>query len=282
MAAYRHPLLVSRPVAGRMQAWREAGPRGDRVPLVLLHGIGSNSRAWAGQFAGFADERRVLAWNAPGYAESAPLAADWPTPDEYADALGELLDHCGIDRCVLVGQSLGAVMATAFALKVPERVAALVLASPASGYGVAPGDPLPATIQQRISDIETLGPEGLAAARYARLLSATASAEAHAIVQQAMGEVTKRGYAQAAHLLAGANLPVAVAGLRVPVTTIWGSEDVITPPAGCAAVAAATPTGSHVEIAGGGHAVATEDPLQFNQALRSILNDADAYQGACP
>lgn len=278
MPRYFEPELISRPIAGRMQAWREAGA-GDRLPLVLLHGIGSNARAWAGQFAAFAEERRVVAWNAPGYAGSAPLASDWPIPGEYAQALGALLDHLGIARCVLVGQSLGAVMATAFAVDDPDRVAAMVLASPASGYGVKVGGPLPAGVAQRISDIETLGPEGLAAERYARLLSEGASEQAHGIVRRAMAEVVTRGYIQASHLLASADLPMAIARLRVPVTTLWGSADVITPPAGCAAVAAATPGGVGVQIAGGGHAMATQDPEQFNQALRTVLAHADVREG---
>ncbi|WP_422056274.1 alpha/beta fold hydrolase [Sphingomonas sp.] len=278
MPRYFEPELISRPIAGRLQAWREAGA-GDRLPLVLLHGIGSNSRAWAGQFAGFAAERRVVAWNAPGYAGSAPLASEWPIPGDYAQALGVLLDHVSIARCVLVGQSLGAVMATAFALGRPDRVAALVLASPASGYGVPAGKPLPDGIAQRIADVETLGPEGLAAARYGRLLSHGACEQAHAIVRQAMAEVVPRGYVQASRLLASADLTTAVAGLSVPVTTLWGGADVITPPARCATVAAAAPGGVGIEIPGGGHAMATQRPEQFNQALRTVLADADAREG---
>ena len=34
-----------------------------------------------------AERRRVIAWNAPGYGASAPLAADWPSADDYARAL---------------------------------------------------------------------------------------------------------------------------------------------------------------------------------------------------
>jgi pimeloyl-ACP methyl ester carboxylesterase len=281
---YREPPLSTALIAGRTQSWRAAGPAdgtpasASALPLVLLHGIGSNARAWAGQFAGFADTRRVIAWNAPGYAGSAPLPFVWPTPDDYAAALAQLLDHLGIARCVLVGQSLGAVQATAFALGAPGRVAALVLASPASGYGVARGDPLPDGVARRIADVETLGPAGLADARYARLLGEGASAAAHAIVRRAMAEVAPHGYAQAARLLAAADLPRAVTGLQVPVTTLWGSLDRITPPDRCAAVAAATPGGRFQEIPGGGHAVATECPDAFNQALRPILAEADARE----
>lgn len=269
-------------------AWREASPEraaeqgrepSDRLPLVLLHGIGSNARAWAGQFATFASRRRVVAWNAPGYAGSDPLDTAWPVPDDYADALAGLLDHLAIARCVLVGQSLGAVTATAFATRMPHRVAALVLASPAAGYGVAAGATLPDAVAQRIVDLDALGPAGFAYARYARLLSDTASTEAHAIVRRAMTEVEPRGYAQAARLLAGADLVAAVTVLTVPTLTVWGDADVVTPPATCRCVADAVLGGRSVVLFGGGHAVATEMPDMFNATLAPVLADADARLG---
>lgn len=278
MASYFEPPLQTALVAGRTMAWREAGPAG-RVPLVLLHGIGSNARAWAGQFAGFAAERRVVAWNAPGYIGSDPLDPDWPEPEDYAAALRALLDHLEITRCVLVGQSLGAVMATAFAVRWPERVASLALASPAAGYRVRQGTVLPDKVAQRIADVETLGPQGLATARYARLLTDSASPEAHGIVRQAMAEVVPAGYAQAVRLLGGADLVAAVTALRVPTLTLWGGLDVVTPPAACRSVAQAVPGGAAHEIAGGGHAVATELPDQFNMAIAPLLVEADAREG---
>lgn len=280
MTRYLEPPLRTHMVAGRVQAWREAGPTdAAALPLVLLHGIGSNARAWAGQFAGFSGTRRIVAWNAPGYADSAPLDPDWPVPADYAEALGALLEHLGITRCVLVGQSLGAVMATQFALTAPDRVAALVLSSPASGYGIPVGAPLTDGIARRIADVATLGPAGLADARYARLLAPGAGEEAHHIVHAAMAEVTVRGYQQASRLLAGADLPAAVADLRMPVITLWGSADVVTPPQSCARVATGAPGGRFAIIDAGGHAVATEQPEAFNRTLCPILAEADAREG---
>lgn len=275
MALYHEPPLSTAIVAGRRMAWREAGA-GEGIPLFLMHGIGSNARAWAGQFADFAGDRRVVAWNAPGYAGSDPLDGDAPDADDYARAALALMDHLGIARCVLVGQSLGAVMATALALRAPERVVALALASPAAGYGLPPGAPLTEALARRIEDVRTLGPAGLAAARADRLLTADASAEARAIVHAAMAEVVPDGYAQAVHLLAGADLPRAAAGLAVPCLVLWGGADVVTPPAACRRVAEAIPHAWSVEIPGVGHAFATEAPVLFNHSLGRFLETAEA------
>jgi pimeloyl-ACP methyl ester carboxylesterase len=170
-------------------------------------------------------------------------------------------------------------MATAFATRLPHRVAALVLASPAVGYGIATGDALPDTVAQRIVDLDALGPAGLAEARYGRLLSDTASADAHAIVRTAMGEVRPRGYVQAVRLLAGADLVAAAKSLAVPTFTMWGSADVVTPPAACRRVADTVPGGRSMVIIGGGHAVATEMPEAFNATLAPVMADADARTG---
>jgi pimeloyl-ACP methyl ester carboxylesterase len=244
-----------------------------------MHGIGSNSRAWAGQFARFSAERRVLAWNAPGYAGSDPLPMPAPVAEDYAAAALAWLDHLGIGRCVVVGQSLGAIMATALARLAPERVAALALASPASGYGVAPGDPLPDKVAARIEDVRRLGPAGLAAARAGRLLTAQASDEAFAMVQIAMAEVEPAGYEQAVRLLGGADLArdvAQVAGAMAPMLVLWGSEDIVTPPAGCASIAqAAAPYAARVQVQGGGHAFATEIPMAFNDAIAPLIAASD-------
>ena len=60
---------------------------GDAPALVMLHGIGSNAGSFAPLMTRLAARRRVIAWNAPGYGASAPLAADWPSADDYARAL---------------------------------------------------------------------------------------------------------------------------------------------------------------------------------------------------
>ena len=261
-------------LAGRRMAWRERGGPQGATPLVLLHGIGSNARAWAAQFAAFGDERRVIAWNAPGYDGSDPLPSPWPEPGDYARALLDLTDHLGLERFVLVGQSLGAVMATAVALELPDRLEALVLTSPASGYAIGPGAGLPPGVQSRLDDLTLLGPIGLAEARSHRLLTDNAGEAPRAIVRQAMSEITPEGYLQASLLLAGADLPTMIRSVTTPTTVIWGAEDVITLPAACRRVADSLAGSAAIELPRGGHAVATEYPSLFNTALRQALDPA--------
>jgi pimeloyl-ACP methyl ester carboxylesterase len=277
MPDYLEPELRSTAIDGKTRAWREHGG-GDPLPLVCLHGIGSNSRAWAGQFA-HARGRRMIAWNAPGYAGSDALPAEAPAPQDYAAALAGLLDRLGIDRFVLVGQSLGAIIAAAFALEHPGRVAALALASPASGYGVPAGAPLPANVEERVQAAQLHGAQGLADRRAHRLLTANAGEQARAIVHGAMAEVDPAGYAQASRMLAHADLPRMVAGLAMPTLVLWGGEDIITVPASCRAVAQAVPGGEALEIPGVGHGFATEAPALFNAAIEDWLSRRGLKEG---
>src|SRR5688500_7906898 len=89
------------------------------LPVVILHGIRSNAQSFVPLMQVLDGSHRTLAWNAPGYGESQPLATDWPDAGDYATALDRLLAHLEVSRCILVGHSLGTLIAAKFALVSP-------------------------------------------------------------------------------------------------------------------------------------------------------------------
>lgn len=91
-----------------MTGFRE---QGSGTPLTLLHGISSGAASWHKQMAlpGY----RVLAWDMPGYGESPMLTTARADAGDYADALARMLDRAGVQKTVLVGHSLGALVAAA-------------------------------------------------------------------------------------------------------------------------------------------------------------------------
>ncbi len=105
---------------------------GDGPPVLLLHGLTATRRyvlhgARALERAGL----RVVSYDARGHGDSpAPPDRDYSYPALIADALA-VLDAAGADRAVLVGSSMGAATALGLALRHPERVAALVIVTPA-------------------------------------------------------------------------------------------------------------------------------------------------------
>ncbi|MGC2037771.1 alpha/beta fold hydrolase [Paraburkholderia caledonica] len=219
----------------RVLSHREAdgAAANDALPLVLLHGIGSGAASWVQQLEALGANRRVLAWDAPGYGMSAPVAPESPVAADYASVLTEWLDALHIERCVLVGHSLGAISAGAFAAMHPQRVPGLLLLSPAGGYGAACAEVRETKRDQRLAMLNELGPQGLADKRSANMLSSHASDEARTWVRWNMSRVIARGYAQATHLLANADLAADLARFKGRVNVAVGADDTITTPAAC-------------------------------------------------
>ena len=244
---------------------------GRGVPLVLLHGIGSDARSWEAMMAQLPDSIDVLAWWTPGYGDSTPVTT--ATPEAYADRLAALLDALDMRRVVLAGHSLGALFAGAFAVSHPDRVKALALLSPALGYRMTPGNALPEGVQARMDELAALGPEAFAAKRAARLLHAPEDHPAIlAGVQRAMAAVNQAGYAQACHALGAGDLPADARRLALPATILVGAEDVVTPPANAMALYEAAPSGSTIEILPrAGHALPQQAPAQVAARLAALM-----------
>ena len=84
-------------------AYRRAGAG---PALVLLHGGMEDSRVWARQLDGLADELTVLAWDAPGCGRSADIPETWRLAD-FSDALAAWLRAIGVERAHVCGLSWG-------------------------------------------------------------------------------------------------------------------------------------------------------------------------------
>lgn len=257
--------------AGGAQCFREAGQTGaDGMALVLLHGIGSGAGSWLHAALELAGRTRVIAWDAPGYGNSARLAPASPGPEDYAARLHQMLDALGIERCVLAGHSLGTLMATAYAHGLGKgRVARLVLLSPTRGYGnPAQAERREAVRAERIRTLEQVGIAGMARSRPAKMLSAQPSAEALAWVRWNMERLDAAGYRQAIEMLCNADMS-RYAPAPVPVEVHSGDQDTVTIPANCRAIAEMfqAPYGS-IDVAG--HACHIERP----GAVAAILEQA--------
>ena len=250
-----------------------AGPAAIAAPmaLVLLHGIGSGSSSWLYQFEQLGQQVHTIAWDAPGYGDSALLDRDRPDAPAFAAALAALVDTLGLSRFVLVAQSLGAIIATAYAVQHPERVAALRLLSPAGGYGRADATERDTKLRARLESFDALGAAGFARERAANLLSRDASSEALELVRHAMSSLRGDGHTHAAHLLAQSDLATDARRYRAPVLIASGSADRITPETGCRAVAGAFIQGSYQSLGAIGHASYVESPAVVNALIEAAI-----------
>lgn len=245
--------------------------------LMLLHGIGSNASSFVPVMMALPTPIDAIAWNAPGYATSQPLADATPAPSDYAAALARLIDALGLDRVVVCGHSLGALFAGSFAARYPERVAALAFISPALGYRVKPGEALPSTVQARIDEIGAADLESFAAKRAARLVHAPErKPQALAAVRTAMTALNPAGYIQAVRALGAGDLLADAAAVAVPAIVGVGAEDVVTPPANARALYAALPRAvAFHEITDAGHALPQENPAAVADMLGGLMERID-------
>ena len=107
---------------------------GEGPPIVLLHGLSATRRnVVQGSRHLIKRGYRLIAYDARGHGDSSPAGSY-----EYADLVADLeavLTHLDLERAVLVGSSMGAATAMAFALDHSDRVPALVQITPAyTGY----------------------------------------------------------------------------------------------------------------------------------------------------
>ncbi|MGJ7526814.1 alpha/beta fold hydrolase [Variovorax sp. GB1P17] len=240
--------------------------------IVCLHGIGSGAASWLHVALLLAPQARVIAWDAPGYGASTPLASATPTAADYAERLHALLDALDVQSCVLVGHSLGALTAASAARNgsaLASRIRRLMLISPAAGYGAPSRAEARAKVHtERLATLDELGIAGMAAKRSGRLVSDTASELARQWVRWNMARLNDGGYRQAVELLCNGDL-LADLPPAMPVRVACGTLDVVTTPDACAEVA--RQCGVALEaIEGAGHASYVEQP----QAVAALLREA--------
>lgn len=131
MAAARARIGAGRArVIGTRHGALEYAEAGSGPPVLFLHGTGGGFDQGLDMGAPLAGlGYRVIAPSRFGYLGSA-FPAD-AGPGAQAEALAELLDHLGLARVVVAGGSAGAIPAIAFAIRYPERAAALLPIVPA-------------------------------------------------------------------------------------------------------------------------------------------------------
>ncbi len=126
---------------------------------------------------------------------------------------------------------------------------------------------------QRIGDVATFGPREMAEKRGPRLLGPDATPVMIRRVVDTMAAIRPDGYAQAARMLASGDVKADIARLpaAMQVQILYGDADVITPPARNVEIAAVRPQAPVHVIAGAGHAVYLEKPVQFNEVISRFI-----------
>jgi 3-oxoadipate enol-lactonase len=123
---------------GAKVRYREEGEEGEEVsdgpPVLFLHGAGSSSAVWLSTLRRVAPLRRAVAFDFPGHGRSTGACS---TFEDFVAATGQVAAALCLGPSILVGHSLGGLVAQAAALAFPDQVAGLVLVTTAAKLAVS-------------------------------------------------------------------------------------------------------------------------------------------------
>ncbi|GAA5232880.1 alpha/beta fold hydrolase [Verticiella sediminum] len=214
---------------------------------------------------------RVVAWDAPGYALS-PLPAQGLSIERLADTAASLVEREGTARNVVLGHSMGGIVAPGVAVRLPERVHGLVVSATVGSFS-----------QKSEEDRRTFLAERVEPLKRGRTFEETAGAVVNAMFAPGssgpMVDLVKRVAlsTSASTFCSAIEAIVAYEGLptlrqvRVPTLLIAGAHDTVGRPEGMRAMREFVPQAELVVIENAGHYAFAEQHEAFNRHLLAFL-----------
>lgn len=236
---------------------------GNAVPIVFLHGVGSDKSVWHPQLEHFSRERRAIAFDYPGYGDSDP-APDGTTRDDYASAIISAMHELGVDRAHICGLSLGGVVAIATHHAAPDRCASLILADT---FAVHPDGRV--LYERSVAASSNL--RGAAEARVDVLLAQPANPAVRSEVVETMARIDPAAYRIGARAVWLADQRERAQDIDVPALVLVGNQDLITPAELSSELVNLVPDSRMQVIAGAGHLTNLENPAEFNAVVEQFI-----------
>jgi 3-oxoadipate enol-lactonase len=243
---------------------------GERTPLILLHGVGSDRSVWHRQLDHFATERRTVAVHSTGYGDSDP-AAEGTTRDDYAAAIVAAMDALGVKRAHVCGLSLGGVIALAIDHLAPERCTSLILADSFASHPDGQ-----AICERSVAASENGSMRALAEARVDVLLAQPADPAVRSEVIETMARIDPAAYRIGAEAVWLADQADRCDEVRAPTLVLCGTVDRITPPALSQSLAKLIPGARYEPVEGAGHLSNLERPEAFNILVGAFIRGVDS------
>lgn len=265
---------------------------GSGPTILLVHGIGASSTSWEPVFDLLADRgAEVIAVDLPGHGRSSKERGDYSL-GALACTLRDLLDHLGVERCVLVGHSLGGGVALQFTYQFPQRVERLVLVA-SGGLGAEtfpllraaslPGAEFVLPLLTNWRTLRLMGwlgkglsaigirPEALSEQAVTTLQELNDPQSRMAFLATLRGVVDVSGQ----RVSAVSKLPLAA---HIPTLLIWGDRDPIIPMEHGRQANEALPSSQFVVFAGSGHEPHRYDPERFADLVATFAGVGEGRQ----
>lgn len=249
---------------------------GSGPTVVMLHGIGGGHLAFAPQVETLAGAGyRAVAWDMPGYGRSAPIEPY--TFKGLAQSCIDLIDALQCENVVLVGHSMGGMVAQEVVARRPDKVNRLVLAGTSAAFGrTTDGRRADTWAQQFIAERTAPLDAGKSMADVARtmvprMVGPGALPEGLRLAEHCMGGVPAATYRRALDCLVTFDRQRALTDIRVPTLLIGGEFDRVAAPSVMKQMAESIPRARYAELKGIGHLMNLEAPDDFDGLLLGFL-----------
>jgi len=243
--------------------------------IFLLHGLGSAAVDWSMQTAVLARHYHVAAFDFPGHGDSEPVPRRTSIRDLCRRVLGTA-GHLNLKPDILVGHSLGGLVALQMVLEAPEMFRALILvnAVPRMTFSrhaarQAAGR-LPDVLMNRMESLA----EFVASEHFPRI-------EQDLLRRMAVRRIRsadRNTYLHLIRAIARFDVRSRLEEISVPVLVVSGTEDRVFSTRDKRILADRIPQAEWVEIEGSGHASPQDSPEQFNRIMCSFLDRLNGYE----
>lgn len=234
-------------------------------PVLLLHALGTDLQVWDRVLALLPDHLRYIRFDQRGHGRSDAPPAPYAMGALVADAEA-VLDALAVRDCMVIGLSMGGLVAQGLAVKRLDLVRSLVLLDTAPKIGV------PAVWAARIAQVRQGGMAAIADNAMERVFSRSfRGTPALTPWRDSLLAMDPQGWMGCAAAISGTDFYTTTASLRLPALGLVGAEDATTPPDLMRETMGLIP-GSRLEIIRkSGHFPPVEQPVAVAGAITTFL-----------
>lgn len=242
------------------------------VTIFMLHGAFGAKEYWRNQLQAFSDlGLRIVAWDAPGYGCS-------PLPDEFsvevaAEALTRLIAREATETNIILGHSMGGMIAIRTYGMVPEKIDGLVLSATSAAFGKSDGEWQKEFVRARVAPLDAgQSLEEFAPKMLSKMFAPGVSNEATEMVIRVVSQMKPETFRAAIQAITQFDAREVLPMMTVPVLCIAGGHDLhAAPPKVMEKLSTKIARGEFQCMDHVGHFGWAEDSAEFNRRVLTFL-----------